>query len=155
LWFENKSDRSSITDFYYLLALPFNKVHRLEVESYTTRGAECRLGLEEQTTITMDPADSSYEVVWQGATIARNQSTTCPVDAKRIAFYSRSGGRLTYPLPAPWTGAKVTARKLTVDGRGAFPVRIEGGQILVEAPPRVPVMVYASEEAIPAPKVAG
>ncbi len=155
LWFENKSDRASITDFYYLLALPFNKVHRLEVESYTTRGAECRLGLEEQTTITMDPADSSYEVVWQGATIARNQSTTCPVDAKRIAFYSRSGGRLTYPLPAPWTGAKVTARKLTVDGRGAFPVRIEGGEILVEAPPRVPVMVYASEEAIPAPEVAG
>jgi hypothetical protein len=155
LWFENTTDRAAITDFYYLLVLPFNKVHRLEVESFTTRGSVNRLGLEEQSTITMDSAGTSYEVVWQGATIARNESTSCPVDANRIVFYSRSGGRMSYPLPAAWTGTKVMARRLTIAGRAAFPVRIEEGQIVVDAPSRVPVMVYASEEAIPAQEVAG
>jgi hypothetical protein len=155
LWFEHKSDRASIADFYYLLALPYSKVHRLEVASYATRGSRCRLSLEEQSWIAMDPADSSYEVVWRGATIARNESTCCPVDAKRIAFYSLGGGRLSYPLPAAWTAAQVTARRLTVDGREAFPVRIEAGQIAVEAPARVPVMVYASEDVVPAMEVAG
>ncbi len=155
LWFENKSDRASIADFYYLLALPYSKVHRLEVESYATAGSRCRLSLEERSSIAMDPADSSYEVVWRGETIARNESTCCPVDAHRIAFYSRGGGRLTYPLPAGWDGAQVTARRLTVDGREAFSARIEAGQIVVEARARVPVMVYASAAAIPAAEVAG
>jgi hypothetical protein len=154
LWFENKTDRAAITDFYYLLVLPFNKVHRLEVESFATHDSKCRLGLEGQSRITMDAASSSYEVVWRGTTIARDESTCCPVDANRIAFYSRKGGRMNYPHPPAWTGANVTARALTVDGRTAFPVRIEAGQIVVEPPARVPVMVYASQDAMPAPEVA-
>jgi hypothetical protein len=154
LWFENKTDRAAITDFYYLLALPFNEVHRLEAESFAAHGSLCRLGLEGQSSLTMDSAGTSYEVIWQGATIARDESTCCPVDANRIAFYSRSGGRLNYPLPAAWTGANVTARALTVDGRRASPVQIEAGQIVVETPARVPVMVYSSQDAIPVPEVA-
>jgi Endo-alpha-N-acetylgalactosaminidase len=154
LWFENKTDRAAITDFYYLLALPFNKVHRLEVESFATRGSVRELRFDAQSKITMDTAGTSYEVVWQGATIARDDSTCCPVDANRIAFYCRSGGRMHYPLPAAWTAAKVTARALTADGRTAFPVRIEAGQLVVEPPARVPVMVYASEEAMPDPEAA-
>jgi len=159
LWFENKTDRASITDFYYLLALPFNKVHRLEVESFARRGSLCRLELEEQSAVAMDAEGTSYEVVWHGTTIAGSDSTTCPVDGHRIAFYSCSGGRLTYPLPKAWSaasrGARVTARRLSAAGRAPFPVRIESGQIVVDAPARVPVMVYASEDAILDPEIEG
>ena len=153
LWFENKTDRAAFTDFYYLLVLPFNKVHRLEVESFAAHGSQSRLGLEGQSSITMDGAGTSYEVVWKGTTITKDESTCCPVDANRIAFYSRSGARLSYPLPAAWNAANVTARALTPDGRTAFPVRIAAGQIVVQLPARVPVMVYASRDVIPAPEV--
>ena len=152
LWFENKTDRKEIADFYFLVVLPFNKVHALDVESYSTRGAVREIRMEGDSSIWMDAAGSSYGVKWNGLTITANESTTCPVDSQRIAFYSKAGARLSYPLPAQWKAAEVTARRLTINGREPFPVRIEGGQIVVEVPAQAPVMVYARESAVAAPK---
>ena len=148
LWFENKTDRREITDFYFLVALPYNKVHLLEVESYRARGAVRGIHLEGDSMIWKDMASSSYGVRWNGATITADETTTCPVDAGRVAFYSKAGGRLSYPLPAHWPSADLAARRLTVNGREHFPVRIEGGQIVVDIPARTPVMVYARESII-------
>jgi hypothetical protein len=152
VWFENKTDRRTITDFYYLVVLPYNKVHTLEVRSYKSEGPLREMELEDHSKVTMDATSTSYSVVWKGETIAKNDSTTCPVDAGRIAFYSRTGGRLTYPVPLHWTPAEITARSLTVDGREEFPLRIEEGQMIVEAAARVPVMVYATKHSIPVPE---
>jgi len=148
LWFENTTDRKDITDFYFLVVLPYNKVHLLDVESYSSRGAVKEIRLEGDSKIWMDAAGSSYGVKWNGATIATSESTTCPVDAERIAFYSKAGGRLSYPLPTHWSIAEITARRLSVSGRAPFPVQVAGGQIVVEIPARVPVMVYVRESAI-------
>jgi hypothetical protein len=150
MWFENKSDRRDIADFYYLLALPYSKVHRLEAESYVTRGTKRTIGLESGSEIMMDTASKAYSVTWNHTVISTDESTMCPVDEGKIAFYSRKGGRLTYPLPAGWSVDKVAARALTVDGRRSFAVRVQTGQIVVEAPARVPVMVYVAEGVIPA-----
>jgi len=100
----------------------------------------------------MDSAGTSYAVEWNDATIAGNDTTTCPVDPNRIAFYSRSGARLQYPMPADWRAGEITARSLTVNGRQSFPVRVDEDNILVEAPARVPVIVYASKQAISSPE---
>jgi len=151
LWFENKTDRKEITDFHFLVVLPFNKVHLLDVESYCARGTMREIRLEGDSTIWMDTASSSYGVKWRGTTITANESTTCPVDAKRVAFYSKADARLSYPLPAHWSAAEVTARRLTIDGREPFPLQIEDGQIVVDAPAQAPVMVYASKSAIATP----
>jgi hypothetical protein len=97
----------------------------------------------------MDEASASYRVTWNGSSITTNESTTCPVDAERIAFYSKAGGRLSYPLPAHWIAEELTARRLTVSGRAAFPLQVQDGQIVVDVPARVPVMVYARAAAIP------
>jgi len=148
LWFENKTDRKDITDFYFLVVLPYNKVHLLDVERYSVRGTVREICLEEGSTIWMDTTSLSYGVKWNGATITANESTTCPVDAERIAFYSKAGGKLSYPLPAHWSAAELTARRLTVSGREPFPVLVEGGQIVVDIPARAPVMVYARKGAI-------
>lgn len=148
LWFENKTDRKEITDFYFLVVLPYNKVHLLDVESYCARGAMREIRLEGDAKLWMDTAGSSYGVKWNGATITANESTTCPVDAERVAFYSKAGAKLSYPLPAHWSTAEVTARRLTANEREPFPFQIENGQIVVGVPAQTPVMVYARESAI-------
>jgi hypothetical protein len=150
VWYEHKTDRKAITDFYYLLVLPYNKVHRLDVEVYSTHGSQRVLHLESQSKVAMDAAGTSYTVEWNGTTIANDGSTTCPVDGHRIAFYSRTGGRLVYPMPAAWSASDVTARSLSTDGRRSFPVRVEAGTIVVDAPAQAPVMVYAAERWIDA-----
>lgn len=149
MWFENKSDRRDVTDFYYLVALPYSKVHRLEVESYATKGTQRTIALEGGSEIAMDAAGKAYSVTWNHTVISKDESTMCPVDEGRIAFYSRTDGRLTYPLPKGWAAGKVMARALTVDGRRPFAVRVDAGQIVVEARARVPVMVYVSADAMP------
>jgi hypothetical protein len=110
-----------------------------------------QIHLEGGSTIWMDGASLSYGAKWNSATITANESTTCPVDTQRIAFYSRADARLSYPLPAHWSAAEVTARRLTVNGHEPFPLRIQDGHIVVDIPAREPVMVYAREDAIAIP----
>ncbi len=155
VWYEHKTDRKAMTDFYYLVVLPYNKVHLLDAKSYATHGTIREIALEGDSKIAMDAGSASYEVVWNGATIARDESTTCPVDDNRIAFYSRAGGRLSFPVPPVWAASEMTARALTVNGRKPFPIRTEGGQIVVDCPARVPIMVYASTNAIASPEGLG
>jgi hypothetical protein len=146
-WFEHATDRREITDFYYLVALPYSKVHRLEVEDYRVHASECTIHLRSDAAITMETDGPRYRVVFAGET--QNERTTCPVDATKIAFYARKAGLLSYPLPAGWRAAELTARLLTVDGPKSFPVTLEGEQIVVEVPERTPVMVYASQQVVP------
>ncbi len=148
LWFENKTDRKEITDFYFLVVLPYNKVHLLDVESYHAGSTLQEIRLENDSAIWLDTVSSSYGVKWNGAIITANESTTCPVDEQRVAFYSKTSKRLSHPLPAHWSATDVTARRLTASGREPFSVLIENGQIVVNVPEREPVMVYAREGAI-------
>ncbi len=152
VWYQHTTDRKVMTDFYYLVVLPYNKVHLLDVESYATRGTMREMRLEGDSKIMMDATSTSYSVIWNGKTIAKDDSTTCPVDGRRIAFYSRRGGRLSYPMPPGWNATEITARVLTVDERKPLPVRTESGEIVVDCPARVPVMVYASASAIATPE---
>lgn len=148
VWYDNSTDRRVITDFFYLVVLPYNKIHLLEVESYSTNGKLQTIRLERHSGISIDATGNSYVVEWNGSTIAENETTTCPLDSKRIAFYSRAGGRLKYRMPADWQPTDVTARALTINGRLPFAVRVHEDQIVVEAPARLPIIVYASEHAI-------
>jgi len=149
IWYEHKTDRRTITDFYYLVVLPYNKVHALDVDSYSAVGSRRVLHLEAGSKITMDTVSNSYEVVWNGVTIASDESTTCPLDANRVAFYSRVGGRLQFTVPAGWNAAEITSRSLSVEGRKLFSVRIESTKIIVDAPAQVPIVVYAAACFVP------
>jgi hypothetical protein len=151
LWFEHKTDRRDVTDFYFLVALPYSKVHALDATAYRVRDGRRVIELDQETTIAMDTASPAYSVVWKGATITQNEQTTCPIDDRRIAFYARGAARLSYPLPAGWDAATVTARRMTADGRQPHPVQITAGRIVVDAPERVPLIVYATEDAVAVP----
>ncbi len=148
LWFRHATDRREITDFYYLIALPYGKVHRLDAVGYEAAGTVRTIRLEGGSAVVMDAAGKGYRVVLAGKTIAQDGATMCPVDATKIAFYAREGGRLSYPLPTGWVASAITARSLTVEGRKEFPVTVEAGNLVVEVPAQVPVMVYASPDAV-------
>ena len=150
LWFQANTDRATIADFYYLVVLPFAKLHKLAVEDYERNGTVRRLILERQSEVTMDTASDSYAARIGGIEIARDNATFCPIDDNRIAFYSRTARTLRYPLPAGWDAHTLTARALTLQGRVACNVLCADGMIVVEAEAKRPVIIYSSEKAIPA-----
>ncbi len=139
VWYEHKTDRRTITDFYYLVVLPYNKVHSLDVDSYSADGSLRILHLEAGSKVAMDTASNSYQVVWNGVPIATNESTTC--------------GRLEFPIHSHWRPAEITARALSIEGHKPVAVRIKAAKIIVDAPAQVPIVVYAASRFIPSIEV--
>ena len=148
LWFQADTDRKHITDFYYLVVLPFSKLHRLAVEEYENDGTTRRIQLEQRSMVKMSGNGQTYTATFRGTDIANDDATFCPVDEKRIAFYSRTARRLEYPLPPSWSQAEVTARTMTLQGPVPVPVRFMGEKIVVDVTPRSPVIVYSSESVL-------
>ena len=149
LWFQANTDRAAIADFYYLVVLPFGKLHKLAVEDYESTGTLRRLLLEGNSQVAMDAAGDSYSAAIGGVEIARDNATFCPIDENRIAFYARTARTLRYPLPASWDAEAVTARALTLEGRVECDVQCIAGTIVVQAQANRPVIVYSSVKAIP------
>jgi Endo-alpha-N-acetylgalactosaminidase len=149
LWFQADSDRGRATDFYYLVVLPFSKLHRLAVESYESKGTSRRLILEKQSQVEMTAKSTDYSAVWNGTEIARDDATFCPVDDRRIAFYATSARTLRYPLPSGWDPAEIVARTLSLQGRSICKIDIKGGMIMVKVEARKPVIVYENESYMP------
>jgi hypothetical protein len=150
LWFQADTDRALIADFYYLVVLPFGKLHKLAVEDYESAGTVRRLMLENRSEVRMDTANGSYAATIGGVEIARDDATFCPIDEHRIAFYARTARTLRSPLPAGWKAEALAARTLTLQGRTMCKVQCVDGMIVVEAEAKRPVIVYSSEKAIPA-----
>jgi hypothetical protein len=138
-----------MTDFYYLVVLPFSKLHRLAVESYETTTSTQRLLLEQNSRVQIETAGAAYTAVFNGIEIAGDDATFCPIDDHRIAFYSRTARQLRYPLPATWKRDEVTARTLTLQGPIACKIQIVANTLIVEASPKQPVILYENEHAIP------
>ena len=149
LWFQADTDRIRMSDFYYLVALPYSKLHRLSVQAYVRDGATRQITLTQDSQVQMTGEGDSYVAKYRGVEIARDNATFCPIDENRIAFYSRAAKRLRYPLPAAWSRDKVVARTLGVHGRTPCDVKIMAGMLEVEVLPNTPVIVYESETAIP------
>ena len=148
LWFQHDTDRTKMTDFYYLIALPYSKLHRLAVERYESDGPIRRIFTEAQSHVEMDTSSRKYSAVWQGAEIAKDDATFCPIDNRRIAFYATIPRELRYPMPEGWDPSKVTARALSVQGRQHYKVELDGNMLVVNAGAKQPVIVYEREDAI-------
>lgn len=147
LWFQADTDRTRISDFYYLVVLPYSKLHAFSVERYESEGAVRRVLLERHSSVSLDTKTGSYTAELDGLTISRDNATTCPIDEQRIAFYAKTAQKLTYPLPAGWTAADLKARALTTQGRNVHKVECADGKIVVEVMPHQPVIVFAGEDA--------
>jgi len=141
-WFQGDSDPMRIAEFYFLVTLPFSKLHDLAVEDYSHVNGVRRLMLEGGAQITLSDDAKTYAAIYQGATITRNGATACPIDADRIAFFAREAQQLAHPLPAGWLAEEIVARSPGVEKILPVATQVTRNAIIVDVPARRPVIIY-------------
>ncbi len=140
-------DRAKIADTWYLDLLPWFHLHSLNIESFDREGDRVTIGMEGNSHIVLDWAKKSYSIVLNGMEVARNDSTFCPVDKDKIAFYALVPQTLTAKLPAGWKAEEMAAVALSTDKRLPVDFRVGGNQIEVSANAQQPIMIYRKREA--------
>jgi hypothetical protein len=149
LWFQADSDRTKMAEFYYLVVLPYAKLHALAMEGYESGASTLRVQLERNSHVQLDASSGSYSATCDGTEIARDDATFCPIDEHRIAFYSRHARQLTCPLPKAWQADRIRARALSLEGRRSHQAQCANGMISVRVEAGQPVIVYSDESRIP------
>jgi hypothetical protein len=144
---ETDVDFDSVLDSFYLLRLPWSKVHVRQIESFQRLGPRTITQLEGNSKIDLDWEKKTYSVVVDGSAIADTGSTFCPVDKDRIAFYSIEAKELTAPLPKDWDDQHVYARVLSTTDLADHEVAVKEGRIVVRVESRRPLMVYRRRSA--------
>ncbi len=127
---------------YYSEMVPWYQVHYRDVVSYHREGDRTVIGLAGNSSIDIDWKSGRYTVIVKGTEIARNGDTFCPVGNDRIAFYSKSGARLSAPLPAGWNVKAIAALALYPDHAKKVPVIAEHSMLAVDAPAGQPIMIF-------------
>jgi len=139
-WLKKDDSDSFISDIYYTNYIPWFKMHKLEILSFTRDGKNADIQLSGNSSVHISP--ESVTAKYQGNTIINNGDITCPVDDHRIAFYSKSDKTLSFPLPKGVQESSVKAVALYSDRRKDVPVSIVNGEIEIRVSKQVPVMVY-------------
>jgi hypothetical protein len=140
-------DRTKITDTWYLDLLPWFHLHTLNIESFDRDGDRVRIGLEGNSHIVLDWATKKYSIVLDGVEVARDDSTFCPVDNDKIAFYALVPQTLTATLPKGWKAEAMAAVALSTDKRIPVDFHVDGNQIRVSASAQQPIMIFRKKEA--------
>jgi hypothetical protein len=131
-----------LADYYYGMMVPWFQVHYRNVESYRREGDRTVMGLAGNSKIDIDWKNLRYSVTVNGAEVARDGDTFCPLGTDRIAFYSRTGRELSAPLPRGWDANALAALALYEDHAEEVPVSKSDGKLTVMAPAHRPVMVF-------------
>ncbi len=135
-------------EFYYGVLVPWFQVHSRDVESFRREGDRTIIGLAGNATIDLDRKANRYTLTVNGAEIARDGDTFCPIGDDRIAFYSKSDKTLSAALPAGWKPGDVVARALSEDKAEAVPVTFADGKVTVSVSAGRPVMIFRDQAAL-------
>lgn len=136
------TDRTQITDTWYLGLLPWSHLHTLPIESFRRDRDSVQIGMTPNTNITIDWVAKTYSIMLNGAEIATQDSVSCPINDDKLAFYSLSSKTLRAPVPANWKTEQITGVTLTSDNRTRAEVRIADGVMEVTTTAQRPVIVY-------------
>jgi hypothetical protein len=136
------SDLKNFIDSYYLMWVPWFKLNHRNIESFRRDGDRTVIGLEGNSHLDLDWAGKTYSVTLDGAEIARDGSTSCPLDEGRIAFYGSEAKELSYPLPRGWEAKSIAAIALSADKAQPIEAKVDNGKITVAVPAHQPVIVY-------------
>ena len=141
-----QTDLGSFIESFYLHWVPWFKLHNRNIESFQRDGERTVIGLEGNSRVDLDWANKTYSVTLDGAEVARDGSTFCPLDTERIALYSTTAKELTPSLPRGWVAASIAAIALSTDKAEMLETKVEGGKLRVSVPAGRPVMVYREGE---------
>ena len=126
--------------------VPWFKLHSRNIELFHRDGERTVIGLEGNSHLDLDWTNKTYSVTLDGAEIARDGSTFCPLDEDRIAFYSTADKQLSAPLPHGWDAGKVAAIVLSSEKAEPFEIKVENGKVQVSVPAQKPIIVYRDGE---------
>lgn len=136
------TDRAAITDVFYLNTVPWMHLHRLAIETFERTGARVTIGLEQNSRIEIDYGNRTYQVTFNGAPIANEDSVFCPMDADRLCFYSTRAQELTAAWPAAWKKDEAAAVALSLGKREPVDFTVREGRVTVKVAAQLPVILY-------------
>jgi hypothetical protein len=136
-------------DSFYLVMVPWFRLHGLNIEGFERNGDKTVSTLEGQgNRVEIDWSRSAYSVSFDGAEVAGDSATFCPLGKDRIAMYAIKDVPLTATIPAGWDPAGIAARSLFVDRREPVKFDLEGRKVTVQMEARRPVMIYRDSSMI-------
>lgn len=136
-------------DSFYLVMVPWFRLHMLNIEGFERSGEKTLNILEGKgNRVEIDWARNSYSVSFDGAEVARDGATFCPWGDDRIAMYKISEGQLTATLPASWNTHEIAVRILLPDRKEEAKFEMSGRKITVEMQARRPVMIYRNRSLV-------
>ena len=146
--FRGASDMRATTDLYYLMMLPWFKLHARSIESFRREGDRTVIGLEGNSSIDIDWRQQTYSAMVDGVEITRDSAVYCPLDDNRIAFYATTERELSFPLPPRWKSESVAAFALTAEERQERAFKAKNGKIVVFVKAQEPVVVYGDGDKV-------
>jgi len=140
-WIAENTPSSELMNYYYLNFLPWTKLHALDINTFQRKDQEINMTLSSNSSIRIDYSkDEDFSAVYNGIKIMEGNSITCPIDNKRIAFYSKTERKLSYPLPQSKNKERYKAKVLYDDRNDDFPYKIVNGNIEITVPASQPVI---------------
>ncbi len=140
-WISGNTASDDITNYFYLNFLPWTKLHGLDILSFQRINQSISMELSEKSNIKIDYANKeSFTAFYRGVRIMDGNSLTCPIDNKRIAFYSKTERKLTYPVPLGKDTSRFKAKALYEENSRDFPFKIVNGNIEITVPAYRPVI---------------
>jgi len=146
--FNGDTPIDNMLDSFYLAMVPWFRLHLLNIEGFERVGGRTTTTLEGSgNRVDIDWEKKSYSVTLDGAEVARDSSTFCPLGEDRIAMYSTADGPLVATVPSSWDTKDVTAKALFADRTEPMKFDLAGRRLTVQMQARRPVMIYRERAA--------
>jgi hypothetical protein len=138
----------SITDRFYLVVLPWNKLYSKKMDSYVKRGTVERVTYEDGSYVEIDHETKKYVVQVNGEVISKDFTCFVPKGDNVYFGYSKDGGPFSYPVPKRWKKTlDVKVEKLGEDGKTEpTDLQLENGLLSFAAEPGAPYKITFEPE---------
>jgi hypothetical protein len=144
--FNGDTPISNMLDSFYLAMVPWFHLHTLNIEHFVRTQDKTVTTLENpETHVDIDWEKKTYSVTLNGAVVARDNATFCPLGRDRLAMYSIADGTLEATLPTGWDSHAITAFTLFADRREPITFKLDGRKVTVQMQSRQPVMIYRAQ----------
>jgi hypothetical protein len=146
--FNGDTPVTNMLDSFYLAMVPWFRLHLLNIEGFQRVRDRTTTTLEGSgNRVDIDWEKKSYSVTLDGAEVACDSSTFCPLGEDRIAMYSIADGPLVATLPSTWNTQDITAKVLFADHVEPMKFDLAGRRVTVQMQARRPVMIYRGKAA--------
>jgi hypothetical protein len=149
--FNGDTPRERMLDSFYLAMVPWFKLHMLNIEGFERTPNSSQNSNQDRTVTTLEGSGNHVDIDWQkqtysvyldGAEVAHQNATFCPLGQDRIAMYAVADGPLTATLPGSWNPEDVSAVSLSPEGKTPATIQRDGRRITVQMRSRQPVMLH-------------